>query len=296
MMRRFIYGLFALSSSLLMAVGLPLAAKAQPSSTNNYTATPWIFIGKAGDCGTGTPAGSTNFNNGANVVSRWVNDLGNPSPSLYLQKAAATTDCSSAGANINGVSGITLTELNFDYYSADTNAHCGAGAPRFNVVTSDNATHFFGCSAGTATDAGNGWTHVTFSPADSTQAFPVIPNGVTVSSIQIVMDEQGYTHLDNISVNSQTIGRGHSPWNKRACQNNGFKNYVDNFGNTYKNFGQCVSYVTRNHHELVLSASTTNVTNITSHSSTNMNTNTNQNTQTNTQTNQTNTPRGNPTY
>ena len=39
-----------------------------------------------------------------------------------------------------------ITELNFDVLG-----YCGAGAPRFNVVTSDNVTHFFGCTYGTHT-------------------------------------------------------------------------------------------------------------------------------------------------
>lgn len=265
-MKKLIYGALAPVAGFLIAIAMPFAAKAQ---TNNMTVTPWTFVGMAGDCGTGTPAGSQTYGEGQNVVSRWVSDMGNPGPSLYLQKFAPTTDCSSAGADINGVSGIALTELNFDYYSADTNAHCGAGAPRFNVTTSDNVVHFFGCSSGTTSDAGNGWTHVVFDPTNASQAFPVIGSGLTVSSISIVFDEQGYTHIDNISVNNQTVGRGNTPWTKQACFKGGYTNFTDNNGNPFKNQGQCVAFVERGQHYNHKNANSVNVQNVTNLSQTN---------------------------
>src|SRR6202042_1029765 len=112
------------------------AANALPS----FSITPWTFVGALGDCGPGYPAGTP-----GGVVSKWDNSVGNPSPSLFLQKNVPTADCSSAGATVNGVNGITLTELNFQYDNSN-GGHCGAGAPRYDVVTSDNVTHFFGCA------------------------------------------------------------------------------------------------------------------------------------------------------
>lgn len=274
-MKRLITSLLTTCTTFILALSLPLAAKAQPA---NYTVTPWTFVGNAGDCGSGSPAGTTTTGSGENVVSRWVNDMGNPAPSLYLQKAAPTTDCSSAGATINGVSGITLSELNFDY---KTGEYCGAGAPRFNVVTSDSVTHFFGCSAGTATTLNNGWTHLVFDPANATQAFPVIAGGSTVSTIDIVFDEQGSTHLDNISVNGQIIGHGSTPWNKNVCKKGGYKNFTNNFGDTFKNQGQCVAFVNRNVHALNQNKSTVNVKDVTNQNSQKANTTTNTNTNNN---------------
>src|SRR3954454_15056434 len=148
------------------------------TAATTYTLTPWTYVGKAGDCGTGYPAGTP-----GNVISRWDPTTGNPAPSLLLTKNAPTTDCSSAGATVNGVSGITLTELNFDYQG-----YCGAGAPRFNVATTDNITHFFGCASGTKTPTTNGYTHVVFTPA---QGFPPVTATETVQSINLVQDEQG---------------------------------------------------------------------------------------------------------
>jgi len=218
-------------AGLVMAVAMPWAAGAGATPTSSFSLTPWTYVGAAGDCGVGTPAGTP-----GNVVSQWDYTTGNPSPSLYLQKSAPTTDCSSAGATVNGVSGITLTELNFDY---KTGEYCGAGAPRFNVVTSDNVTHFFGCASGTQTTTTNGYTHVVFSPTNPAQAFPVIAPGTTVQTIDIVFDEQGSTHIDNISVNDQVIG---GPNSKDACKNNGWKTLQDANGKTFKNQGDCVSY------------------------------------------------------
>ena len=95
------------AAGLIMATVMPLAAKAAPTQ---YTITPRTFVGAAGDCGPDYPAGTP-----GGVVSKWDNSTGNPAPSLRLEKNVPTADCSAAVADINGVSGITLTELNFDY-------------------------------------------------------------------------------------------------------------------------------------------------------------------------------------
>src|SRR4051812_37973080 len=99
-----VMGLMALAFPVSMALGTGAAGAA--SST--YTLTPWTYVGAMGDCGPAYPAGTPN-----GVVSKWDSTTGNPAPSLRLEKNVLTTDCSSAGATINGVSGITLTELNF---------------------------------------------------------------------------------------------------------------------------------------------------------------------------------------
>jgi hypothetical protein len=202
------------------------SAHASPSST--FTLTPSTFVGAAGDCGTAYPAGTP-----GGVVSKWDNTFGNPAPSLQLQKNVPTADCSAAQATINGVSGITLSELNFD-----VNGYCGAGAPRFNVTTTDNVTHFFGCSQGTHSPPTNGWTHVVFAPSDGSA--PVTANE-TVQSIGIVMDEMGQTHLDNISINNQVIGGPNTPNSKDDCKNGGWQTLQDSNGQAFKNQGQCVS-------------------------------------------------------
>ncbi len=73
---------------------------------------------------------------------------GSKNEALLLTKLTTTPTNAASGANITNVKGITLTELGFDVRS---DGHCGAGAPRFNVVTSDGTTHFAGCAAGITT-------------------------------------------------------------------------------------------------------------------------------------------------
>lgn len=209
----------------ILFANLAIPAAASPS----YSLSPFEYVGAAGDCGPNYPAGTQ-----GGVVAKWDNSVGLNAPSLLLAKNVPTSDCSAAGATVNGVSGITLSELNFDVMG-----YCGAGAPRFNVTTTDNVTHFFGCTYGTHTDAGNGWTHVVFSPADG---IPAVTAGETVQSIELIQDEQGSTHLDNISINDQILGGPNTPTSKDQCKKDGYKDLQDANGQTFRNQGQCVSY------------------------------------------------------
>src|SRR6478609_1462351 len=129
------------------------------------------------------------------VVADWRQGGGSGyGVSLFLAKNGATETNAAAGAEIPGVDGITLTELGFDYRN---DGYCGAGAPRFNVFTDDGAlNHFFGCSYGVHTNLGNGWTRVRYTAADG-----LPPVSSSVSSIEIVLDEEGAVYIDNIDVN-----------------------------------------------------------------------------------------------
>ncbi len=148
------------------------------------------------------------FKNQGQCVSYVDNTFGDAANYvLSLQKNAATSELVAAGADISGEEGITLTSLGFDY---KTGTYCGAGAPRFNVYTSDTNYYFFGCEYGTHTDLGNGWTRVTFTDSDAVAAgsepFPGFGD-TTVTDIEIVMDEQGQTVLDNIMINGIVVGQ-----------------------------------------------------------------------------------------
>jgi hypothetical protein len=116
---------------------------------------------------------------------------------LSLQKNAPTSADVAAGASFKGVEGDTLSQLSFD-----VKGYCGAGAPRFNVYTA-NSTLFFGCTYGTHTDLGNGWTHVEFNGSEpGAGAF-----GATMTGVDVVQDEQGQTQLRNISVNGVSVDK-----------------------------------------------------------------------------------------
>ena len=88
---------------------------------------------------------------------------------LLLAKTGPTANFASSGAVINGVKGIVLTELGFDIRKAGAPAspmgsHCGAGAPRFNVITADGVTHFVGCASPppTVQAASTDWTRLRY--------------------------------------------------------------------------------------------------------------------------------------
>lgn len=200
-------------------------------------ARPWIFVGTVANCGV----------NGSRIVTAgWLGGMGlpdngganSPSPAaqqdphlgLLLNKNGATSDCAASGATIEGFRvGQPITELGFDFR---VGGHCGAGAPRFNVVTTAGFTYFVGgCASGVQTPAPQDaeWIRVRFTsaalffPADGGPAF--IPGTTPVRSIDIVFDEGtdtpspsdptgvGLAVLDNIDINGTliTAGRGVVP-------------------------------------------------------------------------------------
>jgi hypothetical protein len=136
---------------------------------------------------------------------------------LLLAKTGPTANIASAGAKLEGVRGIVLQEIGYDIrkhggVASPFGSHCGAGAPRFNVVT-DFGTHFIGCASPPPVSQvlGEAFTRMRWSPAT---AFPPIPPGAAVQTIDIVFDEGtdvapahfGMAILDNISVNGVMIG------------------------------------------------------------------------------------------
>jgi hypothetical protein len=204
-------------------------------------ALPAVFVGQPGACGPGYPAG------GNIVTAAWMRGLGlpdegqpnanptdprdnpakrNPRFGLLLSKNGPTPDCSAAVARIVGTGpSFTIQELGFDYRNG---SHCGAGAPRFNIVTSDQRLYFAGCLDGTKTAAPQDptqWTRIRFSAdqvfaADATS--PPFEFGVTeVRRLVINYDEGtdiptpeepsgvGLVVLDNIDVNGQLITSAH---------------------------------------------------------------------------------------
>jgi len=179
-------------------IGCPTNAWTTPDGTT--------FIGYTdGACTSGDPNDRRNFG-------------------LLLVKTGPTSNFASAGATINGVKGMALTELGYDLRKPaifdPSGSHCGAGAPRFDVVTSDDVDHFVGCASppGLQTATGNGWIRLRWTTAQLLAAFPPILPTDTVKSLEIVFDEGqdpsggpdffGAAILDNIDVNGTLVGRG----------------------------------------------------------------------------------------
>src|SRR5215510_12465590 len=182
---------------LLIAVVIVAVIPAVPAfagdDDDELRAVPFVFVGAPGDCG---PVAGSNI-----VTSAWLPGMGLPDNGgqnnaangadrrfgLLLNKNGLTADCSAAGAEIKGFerlrqSTTTPIVLGFDYRNGK---HCGAGAPRFNVVarpaTGPDTFHFVGgCSNDSPTPASQDpaqWTTVRFNTANSLQSFPVIPAG-----------------------------------------------------------------------------------------------------------------------
>lgn len=208
---------FLVQAQWLDGIGCPTNAKvsADGSSTTSHYTDPACTSGDSSD----------NHNQG-----------------LLLAKTGPTPNFASAGADISGVKGITLTELGYDIRKpgADTRAgmrgsHCGAGAPRFNVTAADGVTYdFIGCNS-SATPAtsevdGVGWIRLRWGngtilafAANGPRAGTIVNiAGIQVSSIQIVFDEGqdtgpdnfGLAVLDNVDVNGTLVGRGDNAKNK----------------------------------------------------------------------------------
>jgi len=158
---------------------------------------------------------------------------------LLLAKTGPTvTNFASAEASLKKVKGLTLTELGYDIRKfggslSATGSHCGAGAPRFDVQTTE-AFFFIGCTSPPPTSEstmgpwtrlrwGNGTAGsvvgfcVTPTPTLACPAnFSLVPVSGTVQRLDIVFDEGtdtgsdffGAAFLDNIDVNGTMVGRG----------------------------------------------------------------------------------------
>jgi hypothetical protein len=142
---------------------------------------------------------------------------------FLMHKLCSTSTNAAAFGLISGVKGETLIgpdALGFDFKDSNGGfvAHCGAGAPRFNVSMSDGTFHFIGgCGNGTHSPApaGTGWTRVRFDPQNPAHAFPVVPTNATIVSIALVFDEgsdgdpNGSPEivLDNIFINGKFATR-----------------------------------------------------------------------------------------
>jgi hypothetical protein len=197
---------------LVLALTLANAALAGPS----FKAKPFEFVGTAAECGV---AGIDT------VTAAWIThqglpDAGKSDHALLLEKLGETPNCAAAGAIIDGVGGITLTELGFDYRNG---GHCGAGAPRYNVTTTAGFTYFFGCVSGVHTPAPDdpvNWTRVRFTNLDAVPQLATNPpwpgfSSATVQSIVLIFDEgsdtgpdfTGQIYLDNLDINGTLIGK-----------------------------------------------------------------------------------------
>jgi len=184
----------------------------------------------------------------AAALSPWTYDPGNDctvvstftNGTLHLEKGCATTTNASAGATITDVAGQTFSSASFTLAST---AQCQGGSPRFNVVT-DAGTFFLGCNNVTPTTNADGTVTYTFDAATLAAAGQQVPTPTgTIQSVDIVLDVQGAADLTQITFNGTSevpAPAPSGPTSKSQCKNGGWKTFTSP---TFKNQGDCVSFV-----------------------------------------------------
>jgi hypothetical protein len=162
---------------------------------------------------------------------------------LHLEKNCPTATDAAAGADITGLGGQTFTTATFTLANA---AQCQGGSPRFDIVTTV-ATFFLGCNNVTPTTNANGTLTYVFDAATIAAGGGVsFPTG-TITAADVLLDVAGTADVSKIAVNGVTQvpapTTGGAPTSKNACMKGGWKKFTTP---SFKNQGQCVSYV--NHH------------------------------------------------
>jgi hypothetical protein len=143
---------------------------------------------------------------------------------LLLAKTGPTSNDAAAQARLTQVPGHVI-ELGYDIRKprsvADpSGSHCGAGAPRFDIVSRSGAIYFIGCNspAATSQSSSDAWTRLRWDA--TTMVVPQnggagIPLGdLQVHALYIIFDEGqdtgpdnfGMAVLDNIDVNGTMVG------------------------------------------------------------------------------------------
>jgi hypothetical protein len=150
---------------------------------------------------------------------------------LLLAKTGPSGNNASAIATLQNVNGTKVKELGYDIRKpgSDVNdprgSHCGAGAPRFNIVATNGKVYFIGCNSpaptsDTSEGASGEWQRLRWGGSAPLLAFGSSGltdiTGLKVKSIKIVFDEGqdtgpdnfGLAVLDNVDVNTVLVGQG----------------------------------------------------------------------------------------
>jgi hypothetical protein len=193
----------------LLLIGSAIAAlalgsvAAYASTVTVSTVSPWAYA--CGHTTSANPASKTdtpdsngcpaNDTTGTAAASLTAGTLTLSKLCVDAAAAKCTADDMASGATVKGLT--TLTAASFDLVGE---SYCGAGAPRLNVVTTDNDTHFFGCAANKSGQ------HVTFkldAAGDGSGKGGIV--GKSVKSIDILMDETGTAVLTNLAFTGTAV-------------------------------------------------------------------------------------------
>ena len=124
------------------------------------------------------------------------------SHSVLLQKSVATTTPAFAAAVVKGAEGMTVEEVGTIGFSVQ--GPCTGGSPRFNLsYDTDNdgdadGIAFYGCG-NHVTGAEDGWTTM------AVEAASMAPADADVTSLSVLVDEQGTYFVDDVEVAGETL-------------------------------------------------------------------------------------------
>lgn len=226
-----------LAATIILVGGISIALAATPPPPK-VEVHPWLFDPAHTDLassdwvkGLGCPTLAKIFDGSS--IGAYL-DLGCPSSDpndqdingLVLGKQGPTGNYASGGASVkytpnSATNPLVLSEIGYDL-RIDMGSHCGAGAPRFNIVTTTGKFYFLACDSPAATIKASSLQWKRLRWGDPTTSTPVSGyNAATgalepitdpIKSIDLVFDEgsdsgTGIAILDNIDVNG-TLG-GH---------------------------------------------------------------------------------------
>jgi hypothetical protein len=166
---------------------------------------------------------------GANTEGAWKSKQGLPDSkgnarhALYLQKFTQTSDFVAAYAVVDNIEGLPANQLTKLSWEHRDDGHCGAGAPRWNIVVKGQSgteyTLFLGCAAAVHTFPHPDWTKDSYTGAailtvgaansGNTLNLADIQAG-TITALYVLFDEgtdqgPGFVYLDNITVNDKVF-------------------------------------------------------------------------------------------
>jgi hypothetical protein len=235
-MRRKLLAIVA--AAFFVAVGAAAAAEvfhtAKPQEFDPFD-THLVQAAWLGGIGCPTNAKTVTFDAAGNLQTGTYTDpacaTGDPrdtrTEGVLLAKTGPTANIASALVILLPVPE-TITELGYDIRkpgpSVDPRgSHCGAGAPRFNIVTKQGQTFFLGCNSPPGVQTvGTGWLRLRWGGSAPLEAFSAATGALVdvttleVERLLIVFDEGqdagpdnfGAAILDNIDVNGVLVGEG----------------------------------------------------------------------------------------
>jgi len=161
------------------------------------------------------------------------NAKGLPQQALYFQKMTTTATVAAGVAVFKGFAGLTVSQIQGLEWKHRDDGHCGAGAPRWNIVSQDPVHQkkyitFLGCAAALHSAGGgsmnrsglHAWITDTQPSPAAVQCLPFEPTAPAatlaecgtfiVTQLAIVFDEgidqgQGFVHLDDITVTANGV-------------------------------------------------------------------------------------------